>query len=82
MHIKNQNTSVENSDNCGVVMLINNQLGYGKNCSMTPRSLWDLHIDQVNNDAKVNSVVSDYKINNNKITRNTSFLREIKIILN
>ena len=82
MHIKKQNTFVENSDNCGVVMLINNQLGYDKNCSMTPRSLWDSHIDEVNNDAKENSVVSDYKINNNKITRNTSFLCEIKIILN
>ena len=82
MHIKNQNTFVENSDNCGVVMLINNQLGYGNNYSMIPRSLWDSHIDEVNNDTKENSVVSDYKINNNKITRNTSLLCETKIILN
>ena len=73
MHIKINNTFIDNAVDPDIVIPMYYLLEYSSNCSITSGILKDCHRDEVKDDINENNVVSHYMINNDKITPSKSF---------
>ena len=79
VHVKINNTFVDNGEDLDIVMAMYNLLEYSNNYSMTFGSLWNYYRDEVNDPA--NEIDdNDNKINNNKTITSKSYEYKIKII--
>ena len=74
LNLKINNTLICNAEDLDIITTMHNLLKYGNNFSMTSRSLWNCHRDEVNDD--VNETVADSRLN--KTTTSKYFEYETK----
>ena len=68
------NLKINNAEDLDIITTMHNLLKYSNNFSMTSRSLWNYHRDEVNDD--VNETVADSRLN--KTTTSKYFEYETK----
>ena len=78
MHVKINNTFIDNAEDLDNVMAMYNLLEYSDNFSMTSGSLQNYYRDEANDN--VNEIDDNDNINNNKTTTSKSFKYKTKII--
>ena len=78
MHVKINNTFIDNAEDLDNVMAMYNLLEYSDNFSMTSGSLQNYYRDEANDN--VNEIDDNDNINNNKTTTSKSFKYKTKMI--
>ena len=80
MHIKINNTFIDNAEDLDIAMPMYNLLEYSGNYFMTSGSLWNYYRDEINDDENENDNNNDNKLNNNKSQTSKSFNYKTKKI--